>query len=245
MKTVFDESAKWYSEFYSSRNSKSSARKIVEVLKPTANATIVDLGCGTGEITNSVMSLGYKTLGIDPSKNMVNSAMESFSNIKSRWIVGDLRTLDDDSIEYGYAYFHVANYIIYQDSLSEFIEVLSKKMRIDSRFAFDYWRKEQVLTKGLEPRKKNFDIDGIEHCREVTPKIFSMEHIEIRIDVFSLAENSGVKTSEVHELAVFDESTLLELADNNGLVARITNWENTKDNSNWDSVCILEKKHNY
>ena len=241
MKTVFDESAKWYVDFYSSRNAKASASKIVEILKPTENATIVDLGCGTGEITNSVMKLGFKTLGIDPSKNMINSALDFFSDFESKWIVGDLRSIDDNSIEYGYAYFHVANYIVFQDSLSDFIDLLSQKMRINSRFAFDYWRKDQVINQGLEPRKRNFEIGGVEHCREVIPKILSMEHIEIKIDVFPLMGESGVKTSEVHELAVFDDSALLELAENYGLEAKITTWENTKDDSQWDSVCILEK----
>lgn len=243
MRTIFDESAKWYSNFYSGRDSVSSANKILEILEPPCDATIFDLGCGSGEITNRVSERGYKTIGIDPSQKMIAAAEQVFSNENCQWIVGDLNDVEENTIEYGYSYFHVVNYIAFQEGLSTFINTLSKKMKTDSIFIFDYWRKDQVESNGLESRQKNFMINHVEHCREVIPAIISMDHIEIKIRVFPIAGQIGVNTTEIHELAVFDESEIVDVVNKNGLTVRFTNWKsNTKDFIDWDSVCILEKR---
>ncbi len=242
MRTIFDESAKWYPNFYSDRDSASSADKILEILEPPNNATIFDLGCGTGEITNRVRERGYKTIGIDPSKKMIAAAELAFSEENCQWLVGDLNDVKENSIESGYAYFHVVNYIAFQDGINTFIKTLSKKMKPNSRFVFDYWRKDQVASKGLESRQKNFLINDVKHCREVTPEIISMDHIEIRIRVFPIAGQIGVNTTEIHELAVFDESQIVDEANRSDLSVRFTNWNSSKkDFIDWDSVCILEK----
>jgi ubiquinone/menaquinone biosynthesis C-methylase UbiE len=243
MKNTFDESAKWYSDFYLSRDISNSAEEILRVLQPTIGKTIFDLGCGTGDVTNSVMRRGFETIGIDPSKNMIGLAESTFSSQSLKWIVGDLNSVQDNTIEFGYSYFHVANYIAFQNGIAVFVESLSKKMKVNSKFAFDYWRKEQVLHNGLESRRKTFEIQGIEHVRKVTPKINSVDHIEIKIEVSPKNGKTGVRTSEIHQLAVFDESEIREIANQNGLIAKFTNWDQKVNRELcWDSVCVLEKK---
>src|SRR5690606_31366615 len=57
--------------------------------------TIVDLGCGTGELTIRLSKLGYNMIGIDQSNEMLtiaaNKALEHSLNIQ--WLEQDIRKL--------------------------------------------------------------------------------------------------------------------------------------------------------
>ncbi|MGX7244343.1 class I SAM-dependent methyltransferase [Enterococcus quebecensis] len=50
-------------------------------LLPQKIKTVLDIGCGTGELTNQIAQLGHKVTGIDQSINMINQAKKSHPNL--------------------------------------------------------------------------------------------------------------------------------------------------------------------
>jgi trans-aconitate methyltransferase len=56
-------------------------KDVVELLKPTKGETILDLGCGTGDLTAEIAASGAKTIGLDNSKTMLERASKKHPEI--------------------------------------------------------------------------------------------------------------------------------------------------------------------
>ena len=243
MNTVFDTSADWYSHYYLKRDSGKSAREIIRVLDPSSSHEIIDLGCGTGEITNALSDLGFQLKGIDPSARMIEVAAKNFGNSRISWEVGDLSSISDDSILYGYAYFHVVNYILAEMNLFEFLSLLKSKTKVGGKFVFDFWKGESVSSGGLESRSVTFDIEGIAHTRSVVPSLNGPGNVTIDIKVSpKIPNSSSVLTHEKHELGTFLLDELKKSCELLNLGYSIENWESIDLSVDaWDAVCIIER----
>ncbi|BCD90149.1 hypothetical protein fh0823_02880 [Francisella halioticida] len=43
---------------------------------------MLDLGCGTGDLTNEIKNKGVKIIGVDLSENMLKKAKENYPDIE-------------------------------------------------------------------------------------------------------------------------------------------------------------------
>jgi ubiquinone/menaquinone biosynthesis C-methylase UbiE len=50
------------------------ANKLLKILQPKTNSIYLDIGCGTGNYTNTFQKKGFTFIGIDPSKKMLEKA---------------------------------------------------------------------------------------------------------------------------------------------------------------------------
>ena len=66
---------------------------IIEHCKLDTNMKIADFGCGIGRHTNKLIEMGYNTMGIDYSQNLLDIA-KSKSNKKENFIEADCRIID-------------------------------------------------------------------------------------------------------------------------------------------------------
>ena len=57
---------------------------VVELLAPRAGERIVDLGCGSGQLTARIAESGARVIGIDKSEEMIAQARASFPSIEFR-----------------------------------------------------------------------------------------------------------------------------------------------------------------
>lgn len=64
-------------------------------LNPNKRELYLDIGCGTGNYTNKFQEKGFEFIGIDPSKKMLQKAIEK--NDKIKWIRGDAENTDLES----------------------------------------------------------------------------------------------------------------------------------------------------
>jgi len=67
------------------------ARGLLEQLGPQPGERILDLGCGTGQLTSEIASRGAQVLGVDLSAEMVGEARRKFPAL--RFEVADARAL--------------------------------------------------------------------------------------------------------------------------------------------------------
>jgi len=67
----------------------SAGADLVEVLDPQVGERILDLGCGTGQLSAQIAAVGAEVVGMDLSVDMVEAAREQFPDLS--FVVGDAR----------------------------------------------------------------------------------------------------------------------------------------------------------
>ena len=63
------------------------AADLIEILAPQAGERVLDLGCGTGDLTRELAAAGAQTLGLDASPEMVGEARRKHPGLD--FVVGD------------------------------------------------------------------------------------------------------------------------------------------------------------
>lgn len=73
----------WNANLYDKKHSFVSqfGEDIVQLLAPNEGENILDLGCGTGDLTKKINDFGASVKGIDKSQNMVNQARSKYPDI--------------------------------------------------------------------------------------------------------------------------------------------------------------------
>jgi trans-aconitate methyltransferase len=74
----------WNADLYSSKHNFvfKYGEDLIGWLQPKAGERILDVGCGTGELTYELSKSGATIIGIDASEQMINKAKQQFSNIQ-------------------------------------------------------------------------------------------------------------------------------------------------------------------
>jgi len=57
-------------------------KSLLDLLAPQAGERILDLGCGTGHLTNQIAETGANVLGIDSSPEMIGQARQNYPKLK-------------------------------------------------------------------------------------------------------------------------------------------------------------------
>jgi len=75
---------KWNPELYKTKHAFvfDYGASLIELLNPQKEENILDLGCGTGELTHQISQISPNVIGMDKSVEMVNKATEEFEGIK-------------------------------------------------------------------------------------------------------------------------------------------------------------------
>lgn len=84
----------WDAFLYDSKHSFISnlGTRLIELLAPIKGEKILDLGCGTGDLANTLYNDGVNIIGVDKSANMIEQAIRKYPQIEFR--VQDAITLD-------------------------------------------------------------------------------------------------------------------------------------------------------
>src|SRR4030095_15944911 len=73
----------WDATRYDDKNSFvwKHGRGVMELLAPKAGERILDLGCGTGHLTNQIAEAGGEVVGIDKSTTMIDEARRLYPDL--------------------------------------------------------------------------------------------------------------------------------------------------------------------
>ncbi len=79
-----NEGIKWNAGLYNDKHSfvAKYGEDVLEWLQPQTGEHILDIGCGTGTLTQKLSESGANVIGIDASADMIEKAKASFPNIK-------------------------------------------------------------------------------------------------------------------------------------------------------------------
>lgn len=80
---------KWNSDLYKSKHAFvfNYGESLIEFLSPKEGERILDLGCGTGELTNEINKIAANVVGMDKSMEMIEKAKREFHELE--FVVGD------------------------------------------------------------------------------------------------------------------------------------------------------------
>lgn len=101
---------------------------------------IVDLGCGTGEITHRLAMAGYQMSGVDYSADMLAHAEHKASKdgVNIQWLHQDLKELTGlTDLDAAISYCDVINYIVNEAEISTVFERVSSSLKDGGLFIFD------------------------------------------------------------------------------------------------------------
>ena len=94
MASFQDKTDGWDADLYDGKHSFVSqyGNRLIELLAPQQGEKILDLGCGTGDLTHTLFELGAEVVGTDKSENMVNQAIRKYPHIP--FMIQDATSLD-------------------------------------------------------------------------------------------------------------------------------------------------------
>jgi trans-aconitate methyltransferase len=74
----------WNATTYDDKNSFvwKHGQEVIELLAPQRGERILDLGCGTGHLTNQIAAAGAEVIGIDKSTTMIEEARRIYTNLR-------------------------------------------------------------------------------------------------------------------------------------------------------------------
>lgn len=130
-------------------------------LIPQKPIKILDIGCGTGELTNQLAQLGHEVTGIDQSANMIEQAKHSFPAVK--FLTKDILTVDSFEETYDVVFSNAAfHWILDQERL---VENIGRLLRPNGVLICEFGAKgniksieeafkKEMIKLGIEPEQK-------------------------------------------------------------------------------------------
>lgn len=91
-------SKRWDAELYEAQHSFvwRFGEALLDMLNPSPGEQILDLGCGTGQLTSKIAERGADVIGLDSSPEMIGQARQNFP--KLRFVLGDAGNMQFDQV---------------------------------------------------------------------------------------------------------------------------------------------------
>lgn len=116
-------------------------KEVIELLNPQKGEKILDLGCGTGDLTYEISKLGANVMGIDLSSTMIEEAKKKYPNIKFAIDNGEtMRTNETFDAVFSNAALH------WMKQASKVVESVALALRPGGRFVAEFGGKGNVET---------------------------------------------------------------------------------------------------
>ena len=119
----------------------SKPKRDAEDLLDSERNLVVDLGCGTGTLTELLYKLGYDMIGIDNSSEMLNVAMEKRAETGSEilYLLQDMRELElYSTVGTVVSVCDSVNYILEEEELLETFSLVNNYLYPGGIFIFDF-----------------------------------------------------------------------------------------------------------
>ena len=84
IESMATETTSWNSELYQSSHAfvRQFGRDLLNMLAPKAGERILDVGCGTGQLTADIANSGAEVVGLDLSAEMIAAAGANFPQLR-------------------------------------------------------------------------------------------------------------------------------------------------------------------
>jgi len=201
--------AKYYDLLYSDKDYEKECDFIEDIFKTLTShnvRSIVDVSCGTGGHAIPLAKRGYKVTAFDLSEQMVRIARQKAAGLDIDIRVGDM-TEFAPSVEYDccISMFDSIDYLSdYEDIVKAFGNI-SKMVKRNGLFIFQYWNGPAVLTIRPSPKRKVVKKDDLTVIRYAEPTLMPMEQtVLVDYHIIAMKGNKVIDDfKEQHKLRFF------------------------------------------
>jgi len=204
---------------------------IVEIVRKYSVPTGVclDIACGTGRISELLISQGYKVIGIDSSKEMLEIAREKLP--ETNFIKADIRDFNvaaDDKIVMAVSFYDSLNYLLTDIDMAGMFKSVASNLSDGAIFLFDMNTREHIaMSQKAKPkvfegddyyvnfkssgqdRARILDIDLFVKQKRGLYKLYREKHIERGYnekDITPLLKKAGLTLLEVRRETKISEN---------------------------------------
>ncbi len=185
-------------------------------MKPS---TIVDLGCGTGNLTIPLALEGYQLTGIDLSEDMLAVAEQKTSEHKSqlrggaiRWVQQDLREWDlGEQVDVALSICDSLNYLLEEEDIVDAFRQTFEGLKPGGLFLFDVHTPEQLFAYAdSQPFFLNEDDVAYIWTSELDEERVQIEH-DLTIFVKDSGKDTFRRIDETHQQRAYSLQWLKEM----------------------------------
>lgn len=237
---AYQEMARFYDKLMDTAPYTQWAEMTEEILKKSSNPVknIVDLGCGTGQITTRLAHAGYQMIGIDYSSEMLSYAQQRASEKKQaiQWINQDIRKTEGIlEIDAVVSYCDVINYITSEEDLNLVFANVERMLKNNGLFIFDVHSLYHVENNLVNQTFATVDeeMSSIWFCSEGETKGEMYHDLTFFI---SNDEETYKRFDEYHHQKTFSVAFYQKLLEKNGLQIR-----NIYGDFSLNNECLDEK----
>lgn len=178
---------------------------------------VLDLACGTGEMSNRLAKDGYKVLGVDLSPEMLETAQQKAyeNNLKVHYIHQDMTCLElFHTYDLIVSYCDGFNYIRTEDALEQVFQRVHQYLKPGGLFVFDmssYYKLSQVLG-------ENVIAETSEDVAFIWENYFDEQThlLEFDLTIFEREDNHYKRTEEVHVQKAYTQDQIMKLLHQTG-----------------------------
>lgn len=170
--------------------------EVVELLNPSKGENILDLGCGTGELTNIIKNTSAKVIGTDISESMLKKAKQNYRDIDFKQMDAQ-QSLDFDKESFDAVFSNAA--LHWMTNPLAVIKNINHILKKDGRFVFEMGGKGNIkeVLSSLDNTAKKYQIED-----------YDIDNFYPSISEYStLLEKNGFT---VKYMILFERPTLLE-----------------------------------
>lgn len=220
---VFEDYSKYYDLMYKDKDYASEVAYIDSLIKkfsPNA-ASLLNLGCGTGNHDFYLADKGYNITAVDQSEEMIKSARLKSKGSNPEFGLGDIRSYrSNKKFDAVISLFHVMSYQTSNEDLLLSLKTAKAHMKDNGVFIFDCWYGPGVLHDKPALRIKKLEDEHIAVERHSVPLLdINKNTVEVKFNVDIANKLTGEKNtiSESHLMRYLFYPEMELMAQINGL----------------------------
>lgn len=232
---VYDKMAQYYDMLYGKKENILEDCNFLELAFkkycPYKPSEILDIGCGTGNHAIELVKRGYKVIGIDQSKRMIEEAKTKATGTKNGllFFIQNMKNIElPRKNDCAICLFNSFGYLIDQNDLKKFFYRLQNCLKKDSLFIFEFWNigavKPTPYKKWTKRQQENLVLYRLETTNfQVETNILESEKEFIIKDGKKILDNF----KEIHKLKCYTIFEIQQLLENNNFqLISVFNFEN-------------------
>lgn len=249
---VFGKYANYYDLLYKDKNYTSECEMIKSILNKYSKkkvGSILDLGCGTGNHSIILQSMGYKIVGVDISQTMLENAIKKIDEKNSKLIKfehGDIKTWrTKETFDAVIMMFAVLGYQISNEDVVSALQNVRRHIKKGGIFIFDVWFGPSVVSQKPSTRTKKINTEAGKLTRKASSQLHITEntvtvHYETNLEkngrvLASVEEDHDMRYFFPKELDMFIQTTGFELVHSGSF----PKWKNPPNESSWNAIWIV------
>lgn len=108
-----------------------------QIVEELGAASVIDVGCGTGDLACRFATLGLETIGLDPAEAMLDVARTKPNAERVRWLIGDATSIPPLQVDVATMTGNVAQVFLTDDGWDAALRAAAHALRPDGHLVFE------------------------------------------------------------------------------------------------------------